>query len=75
MECLVRVWQPPVTAAGLHHRPADRDDLRTETMTTKCGTSGVNAFYCAADQQVYYSNQLRRRAGDRAARTSGPPTS
>ena len=28
-------------------------------MTTKCGTSGVNAFYCAADQQVYYCNQLR----------------
>ena len=29
-----------------------------EKITTKCGESGINAFYCSADQQVYYSNQL-----------------
>jgi predicted metalloprotease len=29
-----------------------------DKMTTKCGTSGINAFYCGADQQVYYSNKL-----------------
>ena len=28
MECLVRVWQPPVTAAGLRDRPADGHHLR-----------------------------------------------
>jgi predicted metalloprotease len=57
MECLVRVWQPPVTGAGLIIvRPSVT--IYGAKATTKCGTSGVNAFYCAADQQVYYSNQL-----------------
>ena len=57
MECLVRVWEPPVTGAGLVVvRPSVT--IYGSKMTTKCGTSGVNAFYCAADQQVYYSNRL-----------------
>lgn len=57
MECLVRVWEPPVTGAGLIIvRPSVT--IYGSKATTKCGTSGVNAFYCAADQQVYYSNQL-----------------
>ncbi len=57
MECLIRVWQPPVTEAGLQIvRPTVT--IYGEKMTTKCGDSGINAFYCAADQQVYYSNQL-----------------
>ena len=29
-----------------------------EELTTKCGRSGINAFYCSADQQVYYSSLL-----------------
>ena len=57
MACLVRVWEPPVTGAGLIIvRPSVT--VYGSKMTTKCGTSGVNAFYCAADQQVYYSNRL-----------------
>lgn len=57
MECLVRVWQPPVTAARLLIvRPSVT--IYGTKMTTRCGTSGVNAFYCAADQQIYYSNRL-----------------
>jgi uncharacterized protein len=57
MECLVRVWEPPVTGADLIIvRPSVT--IYGSKTTTKCGTSGVNAFYCAADQQVYYSNQL-----------------
>ena len=57
MECLVRVWEPPVTAAGfVIVRPSVT--IYGSKTTTKCGSSGVNAFYCAADQQVYYSNQL-----------------
>lgn len=57
MECLVRVWQPPITQANLEIvRPSVT--IYGAKMTTKCGTSGVNAFYCAADQQVYYSNRL-----------------
>jgi uncharacterized protein len=57
MECLVRFWQPPVTSAGfLIVRPTVT--VYGKELTTKCGTSGVNAFYCSADQQVYYSNRL-----------------
>ena len=57
MACLVRVWEPPVTRAGLIIvRPSVT--IYGAKMTTRCGTSGVNAFYCAADQQVYYSNRL-----------------
>jgi predicted metalloprotease len=59
MECLVRVWQPPVTGAGFQIvRPTVT--IYGSSMTTKCGTSEVNAFYCSADQQIYYSNQLHR---------------
>ena len=57
MECLVRVWEPPVTAAKfIIVRPSVT--IYGDELTTKCGTSGINAFYCAADQQVYYSNLL-----------------
>ena len=57
MACLVRVWEPPVTGAGLIIvRPSVT--IYGSKTTTKCGSSGVNAFYCAADQQVYYSNRL-----------------
>ena len=57
MECLVRVWQPPVTAAGfVIVRPTVT--IYGDQISTKCGTAGVNAFYCSADQQLYYSNQL-----------------
>jgi uncharacterized protein len=57
MECLVRVWEPPVTNAGfLIVRPTVT--IYGDELTTKCGKTGVNAFYCSADQQVYYSNLL-----------------
>ena len=57
MECLVRVWEPPVTNAGwIIVRPSVT--IYGEELTTKCGRSGINAFYCSADQQVYYSNLL-----------------
>ncbi len=59
MECLVRVWQPPVTAAGWEIvRPSVT--VYSEKVKTKCGETGVNASYCSADQQVYFSNQLVR---------------
>ena len=57
MECLVRVWQPPVEGAGWQIvRPTVT--VYGQEVTTRCGKSGVNAFYCGADQQVYYSNRL-----------------
>jgi predicted metalloprotease len=57
MACLVRVWQPPVVAANFQIvRPTVT--IYGSEITTRCGKSGVNAFYCGADQQVYYSNRL-----------------
>lgn len=57
MECLIRVWQPPITQAGLVIvRPTVT--IYGDKITTKCGSAEVNAFYCGADQQVYYSNRL-----------------
>jgi uncharacterized protein len=57
MECLVRVWQPPVEGAQFRIvRPTVT--IYGSQITTKCGKSGINAFYCGADQQVYYSNRL-----------------
>jgi hypothetical protein len=57
MECLVRVWQPPITNADFQIvRPTVT--VYGDKITTKCGSVGVNAFYCSADQQLYYSNLL-----------------
>jgi predicted metalloprotease len=57
MECLVRVWEPPVVGARFQIvRPTVT--IYGSEITTKCGKSGINAFYCGADQQVYYSNRL-----------------
>ena len=57
MECLVRVWQPPITNADFEIvRPTVT--VYGDKITTRCGSVGVNAFYCSADQQLYYSNLL-----------------
>jgi len=57
MECTVRVWQPPVEKAGFQIvRPTVT--IYGKEITTKCGKAEVNAFYCSADQQVYFSNLL-----------------
>ncbi|GAB3743682.1 hypothetical protein GCM10028864_10750 [Microlunatus parietis] len=59
MACLVRVWEPPVTSAGwVIVRPSVT--VYGEKIKTKCGEIPVNAAYCGADQQVYFSNQLVR---------------
>ncbi len=60
MECLIRVWQPPVTAAGWEIvRPSVT--VYSDKVKNKCGETGINASYCSADQQVYFSNQLVRQ--------------
>ncbi len=61
MECLVRVWQPALTAAGYEiYRPSVT--IYTDQIATACGSGDQshNAFYCSADQQVYWSNTLGR---------------
>ena len=60
-QCWLFMVRPTVTIYG-------------EGLTTKCGKSGVNAFYCTADQQVYYSNLLPEVL-PAVRRTSGLPTS
>ncbi len=57
MECTFRVWQPPIDKAGFQLvRPTVT--IYGKNVTTRCGKSDVNAFYCSADQQVYFSNLL-----------------
>ncbi len=59
VECLVRVWQPPLTEAGFQiFRPSVT--IYTEQISTRCGSGRIprNAFYCPADQQIYWSNTL-----------------
>ncbi len=59
VECLVRVWQPPLTAAGFQ-LPRPSVTIYTEQISTRCGSGRLprNAFYCPADQQIYWSNTL-----------------
>jgi predicted metalloprotease len=59
MACLVRVWQPPLTTAGFQiYRPTVT--IYGDEVSTKCGAGKLphNAFYCGADQQVYWSRTL-----------------
>ncbi len=57
-ECLMRVWGPPLEAAGFTPvRPSVT--VYDGPVTTACGQlPNRNAVYCAADQQVYYAQDL-----------------
>ncbi|QGN33732.1 neutral zinc metallopeptidase [Microlunatus sp. Gsoil 973] len=72
MACLVRAWEPPVTAAGYQIvRPSVT--IYGDSVTTKCGKAGGgNAFYCPADQQVYYSRTLPDVVADLKGSKWGP---
>ncbi|MDR1768770.1 MAG: neutral zinc metallopeptidase [Propionibacteriaceae bacterium] len=53
--CLWRVWNPPVTGAG-YELPRPPVTTYTKPITTGCGKADTaNAFYCGADQRVYYA--------------------
>jgi len=56
--CLMRVWAPELQAAGFNAaRPSVT--VYSGSGQSACGKfSPQNAFYCAADQQVYYSMDL-----------------
>lgn len=57
LACLTRAWQPPVENAGFTIvRPSVT--IYTDKVQTKCGEVGVNAAYCSADQQTYFSSRL-----------------
>jgi len=56
--CLVKVWKPPLAAAGFE-LPRPPVNVYNGAVTTKCGKlDDINAVYCSADQQIYYSRQL-----------------
>ncbi len=56
--CLVKVWKPPLAAAGFE-LPRPPVTVYNGAVTTKCGKlDDINAVYCSADQQIYYSRQL-----------------
>ena len=56
--CLMRTWATPMSAAGFTAvRPSVT--IYGQYVDTGCGELDyINAVYCAADQQVYYSRQL-----------------
>ncbi len=61
MACLVRVWEPPLRQAGFQiYRPTVT--IYGSQISTKCGSGEMpdNAFYCGADQQIYWSRTLGR---------------
>lgn len=58
MGCLMRVWVTPVQQAG-YQLPRPSVTVFDGSITTACGKAAShNAFYCAADQQVYYASDL-----------------
>ncbi len=57
--CLMRVWGPAVEAAG-YQLPRPTVTMYGKSIQTACGNAKPNAFYCAADQQVYFSDLLPR---------------
>lgn len=56
--CLMRVWTPPLQAAGFQVvRPPVT--VYSSQVRTPCGTMPMmNAAYCAADQRIYYATDL-----------------
>ena len=56
--CLMRVWDNTVQDAG-YTIPRPTVTVYSGTVTTKCGeASDHNAFYCSADQQVYFATNV-----------------
>ncbi|MCL2784922.1 MAG: neutral zinc metallopeptidase, partial [Propionibacteriaceae bacterium] len=57
MGCFVAAWSPPLGEAGFTtHRPSVI--VYSPPVMTGCGEIGMGAFFCAADQQIYVSDDL-----------------
>jgi len=60
MECMLRVWGPELEQAGFH-APRPSVTVYSSQIQTPCGKSTPsNAYYCTADQQIYYSLDLAK---------------
>jgi predicted metalloprotease len=56
--CLWGVWEGPMTQAGFE-LPRPPATVYTSAITTPCGKADLgNAFYCGADQHIYYAKDL-----------------
>jgi predicted metalloprotease len=56
--CLWTVWNPPLTSADFK-LPRPTVTVYGKSITNACGQSDShNAFYCSADQQIYYAQDL-----------------
>lgn len=56
--CLWGVWEGPMTKAGFQ-LPRPPSTVYTTAITTPCGKADLgNAFYCGADQHIYYAKNL-----------------
>jgi predicted metalloprotease len=56
--CLMTVWSGPVAQAG-YQLPRPPVLIYSKAITTGCGKSEtLNAFYCGADQKIYYATDL-----------------
>lgn len=56
--CLWTVWNPPITSADFQ-LPRPTVTVYGKSITNACGQSDShNAFYCSADQQIYYAQDL-----------------
>lgn len=55
--CNLRVWGPSLERAGFTtHRPSVT--IYGDSITSPCGKATVNAFYCSANQQLYFSSEM-----------------
>jgi len=56
--CLMAVWIDPVTKAGFQ-LPRPPVTVYSTPITTGCGKLGTNnAYYCMADQRIYYATDI-----------------
>ncbi|WP_162143130.1 neutral zinc metallopeptidase [Granulicoccus phenolivorans] len=70
MNCLYRVWGPTLDRTGKYHTFVPTVTVYTDSITTACGTKPKepNAFYCGADQQLYFSMDMFRHPATDTAR-------
>lgn len=59
LDCLNRAWAAPVKSAGWS-LPKTTVTVYTMQIRTKCGVANTrNAFYCSADQQLFFAHDLQ----------------
>lgn len=61
MACTMRVWDQPFRGTNRFELVRPITNVYSGEVTSPCGTSnGTNAFYCPANEEVYYGRELAR---------------